>query len=175
MKKLIILSIACCFAFACSKESSPAVSGDYARINLFLTLINPDGNPYKEGEILHWYQVDIDGDIRMEFDKWRELKRVPNDRFGPDEYFITVPDFMTGGGEPGEEFQIGTKWVKKLHHYIKYENSGVVDTLTIRDSLHYPEYRYLELFLNGEKYEYTTHGPLQSATEWLATIKKEKD
>lgn len=172
MKKLIILSIACCFAFACSKESSPAVSGDYNRFNLFLTLINPDGNPYKEGEILHWYQVERDGEMKVEFDKWYVLEKIPNIRLGPDEYFITVPDFRT---LDEYEFEIGTQWVNKLHHYVKYENSGVVDTLTIRDSLHYPEYRYFELFLNGEKYDYTTSPTSQSTSEWLATIKKEKD
>ena len=75
------------------------------------------------------------------------------------------------GWEYGDEPDAGSQWVTKTYVYLKYMDTEVIDTIVLRDSIYYPEYRYFDLFLNGEKIEYTM-APNQ--IEWLVSLTKDE-
>lgn len=170
MKKEFLLIVICILGFSCSQENHKSVAGDPADIHLFLELFNSDGTPMKEGDVFHWQQYEDNGKLSAHPEEWHLLRKTYNERLGSDLYFMPEGEFRYGW-ELGEEPKIGTRWVNKAFLYLKYANSDVVDTLVVRDSLHYPEYRYFDLFLNGEKYE----NFLNISMEWLVTITKEEE
>lgn len=91
---------------------------------------------------------------------------------GVDEYFL-LPGTLEYTLNSDEKWKKGTRWVKKVHYYLKYDDPEVIDTITIRDSLHYPEYHELELLYNGKKIEYAAISSYNPNC-WLATIKKRR-
>lgn len=71
-------------------------------------------------------------------------------------------DFFTGEMyyivKPFEE---GDRWLKQKQYILKYLDTEVIDTLWVKDSVAYPNYHKIDVFLNGELYHtYQSYGEL---------------
>lgn len=149
MKTLNIILVLVLLSFtSCVKDENQKASDDPYTFNMYFQLLKPDGTLFKEGEIEakggylnetgefvtngEWYKLSVDPFISDILNK---------DVFGPFEVGV--------GWESNEEPRTGTQWVTNTLTLLRYEGLSAVDTLKVRDSMNYPEFRYFDVFKNG--------------------------
>src|SRR5690606_25330701 len=130
---------------------------------LYFDLKKSDGTSFEEGEVFYFQQHEINGKLFNYTEEWSVLNKTLNELLGQELYFGPCGEFPHGW-EYGDEPDDGSQWVNKTYVYLKYMDTEITDTIVLRDSTHYPEYRYYDLFLNGEKTEYST---APNNIEWL--------
>lgn len=165
---LVLVSI---MVFACSKNDDKENTGGFPGFFLlYFDLTKSDGTPFEEGEVLYTQQYETNGEHSNFPEEWHVLKKTLNELLGQEFYFGPCGEYMYGW-EDGDEPAHGSQWVNKTYVYLKYMDTEVIDTIVLRDSIHYPEYRYYDLYLNGEKIEYST---APNNIEWLISITKDE-
>jgi|SRR5690554_2230463 hypothetical protein len=168
MKKVIILALTGILILACSKKDDETGGGYPASLFLYFDIKKSDGTPFEEGEVFYYQRYD--GQPSNHPEEWYVLNKTLNELLGQELYFGPCGEYMYGW-EYGDEPDAGSQWVTKTYVYLKYMDTEVIDTIVLRDSIYYPEYRYFDLFLNGEKIEYTM-APNQ--IEWLVSLTKDE-
>ncbi|MEX0996969.1 MAG: hypothetical protein WDZ45_07965 [Flavobacteriaceae bacterium] len=170
MKNLMLIVLASIIAIACSKKGDDISENYPGVLNLYIDLKKSDGTPFEEGEISSFQEYEFNGEYAGGSIEWLVLEKRLKESLGQEPYFGPCIDYMFGW-ESGEEPDHGSQWVNKIYLYLKYMNTEIIDTIMLRDSANYPEYRHYNLYLNGEEIEYST---APNNIEWLITITKEE-
>jgi hypothetical protein len=158
--KAVLLIFASIIAFACSRnDNEPTELPSTAYI--FFDIKKSDGINFEEGDITYkqgllnynqewWYDQD------WHLMEKRYLPHQEKDFFTGEMYYIVKP------------FEEGDGWLKQKQYILKYLDTEVIDTLWVKDSVAYPNYHKIDIFLNGELYH-----TYQSYDELIVQITKE--
>ncbi len=148
MKTVYIISIfSLLMITSCNKEENSSGSGDPFIYTMFLDLQREDGTSFNEGEIeAKAAYINEDGELIFRGD-WYPMSVASNyyidifgkTVFGPIDIGISTVDYNP---EPGTEF------VSNEIYLLRYDGNTEMDTLRIRDSSRYQEFRYFDIFKN---------------------------
>lgn len=150
MKNIIFITTLFMFLImGCSRDNSTGEAGKPKEYNLYLNISKADGSSYSEGEVeVRRGYIDPEGQIKYN-GEWNTFKvdRLMSDRmnkncFGP--YFIGMS--ITDGKDNQQE----NEGVYNQILLLRAQESQKIDTLKIRDSISYPEYRYFDIFKNDD-------------------------
>jgi len=170
MKKMIVLIFTCIISFACSKNDIDNTDNFPGVLYLYFDIKKSDNTPFEEGEILYSQENIFNGEHSGNPEEWVVLEKTFNGLLGEEPFFGPCGEYMYGW-EDGDEPAQGSQWVNKTIVYLKYMNTGIIDTIMLRDSANYPDYRYYDLYLNGNEIEYSK---APNNIEWLISITKEE-
>jgi hypothetical protein len=164
MKKIILTAFVCSIIFACSKDDSNEPQNLPKSAFVHFELLKLDGTSFNQGDI-EYKTGGYDSQGHLVFSsEWMVLPKIEESYFGNIE-------FQLGPGySPITE---GTEWIYKKYVLLKYYDTEVIDTIIIRDSARYPEYRYYDIFLNNEIIQSYTQEE-DGGLSWLISLTKDE-
>jgi hypothetical protein len=164
MKTVITLALTSILILACSKKDDQVGSGFPELASLYFDLKKSDGTSFEEGDIFYKEGIfNYDNELVF-WEEWEILKK--------DNAYFSGPIFPVGW-EAEDAPEVGSEWVKKRYYILKYLDTEVIDTIMVRDSTQYPEYRYFDIYLNNEIIKRYTQE--ESADfSWLVSLTKDE-
>lgn len=161
MKNILLLTLTCAIVFACSKQDDAIDSELPGMVSMYFDMKKSNGKSFEEGDIFFNQGIYSNDNEWVIGEEWLTLQHGEfRDYFGP----ILFPLYWQDSGE-----EKGTELIRERYYLFKYPESETIDSLFVQGKKRVGEYQYyFDMFLNGEKIEYSEIEDITPS--WLISI-----